>query len=167
TAPPSTGRPSGGPTGSRSAPAGYRMVDDPAGFSLAVPDGYRRELRAPRVFYMSPGDVIRLGVREKKPERGGPAAELRRAHAEGPDSNPGYRDGKVTETVYHGGPAALWEFTWDGSSKEEGARHTVDLCWEEGGRMYDLWVSAPVGRSQEAKRQFDMALDTFVAAKTR
>ena len=61
-------------------------------------------------------------------------------------------------------PAALWEFTWNGFTEAEGARHTYDLCWERGGRMYDVWVSAPVGKMTEAKEYFDVALDTFVAS---
>ena len=28
--------------------------------------------------------------------------------------------------------------------------------------MYDVWVSAPVGKAREARRYFDMAVDTFV-----
>lgn len=87
---------------------------------------------------------------------------MQRAHANGPSSNPGYRDGRVTETVHGQQAAALWEFTWDGFSTTEGPRHTYDLCWEEGGRMYDVWVSAPVGKVREAKEYFDVALDTFV-----
>lgn len=87
---------------------------------------------------------------------------MQRAHANGPSSNPGYRDGRVTETVHGQQAAAFWEFTWDGFSTTEGPRHTYDLCWEEGGRMYDVWVSAPVGKVREAKEYFDVALDTFV-----
>jgi hypothetical protein len=30
--------------------------------------------------------------------------------------------------------------------------------------MYDVWVSAPVGKVREAKEYFDVALDTFVPA---
>lgn len=88
---------------------------------------------------------------------------MERADANGASANPGYRDGRVTETVHAQQVAALWEFTWDGFSAAEGPRHTYDLCWEEGGRMYDVWVSAPVGKVREAKEYFDVVLDTFVA----
>jgi hypothetical protein len=30
--------------------------------------------------------------------------------------------------------------------------------------MYDVWVSAPVGKVREAKEYFDVAIDTFVRA---
>ncbi|WP_037681291.1 serine/threonine-protein kinase [Streptomyces griseus] len=144
------------------APSGYRVARDPAGFSFAVPDGFRRDSQGERVFYLSPGDTFRIGVKVTDPEPGGPLAVMRRAAAKGPDTNPGYRDGRVTETTQGGRPAALWEFTWNGFNATEGARHTYDLCWEEGGRMYDVWVSAPVGKVREAREYFDVAVDTFV-----
>ncbi|MEU6223981.1 serine/threonine-protein kinase [Streptomyces sp. NPDC047042] len=148
---------------SRTAPSGYRLARDPRGFSLAVPDDFTRTEQKERVFYLSPGETFRLGIKVVAPQPGGPLAVMKRADASGASSNPGYRDGRVTETVHAQHAAALWEFTWDGFSAAEGPRHTYDLCWEEGGRLYDVWVSAPVGKVREAKEYFDVALDTFVA----
>ncbi|MFD5521023.1 protein kinase [Streptomyces sp. NPDC127066] len=145
----------------RTAPSGYRVAEDPNGFSLAVPDGFTRDPQGERIFYMSSGDVFRIGIKVAGPATGGPLGVMRRADADGPSSNPGYRDGRVARTVHEGHTAALWEFTWDGFTTAEGPRHTYDLCWEEGGRMYDVWVSAPVGRVTEAKEYFDVAVDTF------
>ncbi|MFE0512480.1 serine/threonine-protein kinase [Streptomyces sp. NPDC058964] len=146
----------------RTAPSGYRVAQDPAGFSLAVPEGFTRRPQGERIFYMSPGETFRLGIKVSDPETGGPAAVMRRAAADGPDTNPGYHDGRVTRTTHGGHPAALWEFTWNGFSAAEGPRHTYDLCWEEDGQMYDVWVSAPVGKVREAREYFDVAVDTFV-----
>ncbi|WP_330288313.1 serine/threonine-protein kinase [Streptomyces sp. NBC_00576] len=148
---------------SQTAPSGYRLAHDPRGFSLAVPDGFTRTAQKERVFYLSPGETFRLGIKITDPQPGGPLAVMERADANGASANPGYRDGRVTETVHAQQVAALWEFTWDGFSAAEGPRHTYDLCWEEGGRMYDVWVSAPVGKVREAKEYFDVVLDTFVA----
>ncbi|QEU92372.1 serine/threonine protein kinase [Streptomyces kanamyceticus] len=144
------------------APDGYHIVKDPRGFTLAVPDRFRREVDGPRVFYVSPGGAYRIGIKESATEPGGPLAVQRRSAAKGPENNPGYREDEVTEATHNGRPAALWEFTWDGFTAAEGARHTYDLCWEEGGRMYDVWVSAPVADAAEARRYFDTAVDTFV-----
>ncbi|MGW7460278.1 protein kinase domain-containing protein [Streptomyces sp. NPDC054797] len=144
------------------APAGYRIVNDPAGFSLAVPTGFTRTLDGPRIFYMSPGETFRIGIKVSAPESGGPLAVHQRAHAEGPASNPGYRDAEVVAVTHDDRKAALWRFTWDGFSAAEGPRHTRDLCWEEGGRLYDVWVSAPVVRTEEARGYFDTAVRTFV-----
>lgn len=155
--------PSAPATGSRTVPSGYRFAQDPAGFSLAVPEGFTRDPQDERVFYLSPGQTFRLGVKVSESPAGGPGTVMRRAAAEGPSTNPGYHDGRVTDTTHAGHPAAFWEFTWKGFSATEGPRHTYDLCWEENGRLYDVWVSAPVGKVREAREYFDVALDTFTA----
>lgn len=149
-------------TGTPSAPSGYRVADDPAGFALAVPEDFTRVPQGERVFFMSPGQVFRLGVKVSDAASDGPLAVMERAAAKGSDTNPGYHDGQVTGTTHGGRPAALWQFTWDGFSAAEGPRHTYDLCWEQGGRQYDVWVSAPVGKVREAREYFDVAIDTFV-----
>ncbi|MFF4998938.1 serine/threonine-protein kinase [Streptomyces sp. NPDC000656] len=146
----------------RPAPAGYRSVSDAEGFSLAVPNGFRRSTDDQRVFYVSPDGAFRIGVKAKPAASEGPVTLMRLSHASGPTTNPGYRDGTVVPTTHNGLPAALWEFTWDGFTAAEGARHTFDVCWEENGRLYDVWVSAPVGRLAEARSHFDAALDSFV-----
>lgn len=143
------------------APSGYRQIRDAGGFSLAVPEGFTRVPQGERIYYMSPGRTFRIGIKVADPEEGGPLAVMRRSAADGPGNNPGYRDGRVVGTSHGGNPAALWEFTWNGFSAAEGPRHTYDLCWEQDGRMYDVWVSAPVGRAREAKEYFDVAVDTF------
>ncbi|MDO0926166.1 serine/threonine-protein kinase [Streptomyces sp. TG1A-8] len=164
-APSATGAPTGGPATavSRTAPSGYRTARDPAGFSLAVPEDFAREWQDERVLYLSPTRTFRLGIKVTEPRPGGPVAVLERAAADGPGNNPGYHDGRVTRTTHAAHPAAFWEFTWNGFSAAEGPRHTYDLCWEEGGRMYDVWVSAPVGTVREAREHFDVAVDTFSA----
>ncbi|WP_251049808.1 MULTISPECIES: serine/threonine-protein kinase [unclassified Streptomyces] len=146
------------------APAGYRLVTDREGFSLVVPKGFVRTTDGQRVFYSSPDEAFRIGIKVKSTASGGPLAVMRASDANGPDTNPGYRDSEVVATTHNGLPAALWEFTWDGFSRAEGARHTFDVCWDENGRMYDVWVSAPVGRVGEARSHFDTALDSFVPA---
>ncbi|MEV3992150.1 protein kinase [Streptomyces sp. NPDC049837] len=148
------------PTHAR-VPTGYRSVSDPRGFSLTVPKGYVRSTDGRRVYYMSPDKAFRIGIRTQSPEADGPLGIMRRAHANGPETYVGYRAAKVTPTTHNGLPAALWEFTWNGFSGSEGARRTFDLCWDEGGRTYDVWVSAPPARLDELKRHFDTVLDSF------
>ncbi|MFF1367613.1 hypothetical protein [Streptomyces virginiae] len=111
---------------------------------------------------MSPGETFRIGIKIAEPESGGPLAVHQRAHAKGPGTNPGYRDAEVEITSQNGRQGALWLFTWDGFSPAEGPRHTRDLCWEEGGRLYDVWVSSPVRQADEARGYFDTAVSTFV-----
>ncbi|MCG6499820.1 serine/threonine-protein kinase [Kitasatospora sp. A2-31] len=146
------------------APAGSSIRRDPAGFSLAVPDGWVRSTDASgRVFYLSPDHAFRIGVHPTTPSGQGVLAELRKQDAAGPRTNPGYRGGSVEPTVFHGtADAALWLWTWNGYPEDGfGARHVQDISWTEQGRSYDFWVSAPTGRLDEANRYFQTVSATF------
>ncbi|TXL85795.1 serine/threonine-protein kinase [Streptomyces sp. IB2014 016-6] len=147
-----------------SAAKGYRTVSDPAGFTMAAPSGYVRSNEPPRVFYNSPDNAFRIGVHPQPLDPDGPVAVMRAAHESGPSNYPGYRNGSVRETTHNGFPAAVWEFTWDGGAGDGGPRHTYDLSWDEGGKMYDLWVSAPAGRAAEGERHFIEAHRSFARA---
>ncbi|GHG65512.1 serine/threonine-protein kinase [Streptomyces griseocarneus] len=152
------------------APAGFHAVQDPAGFALAVPDGFTRSFEPPRVFYYAPGKEFRIGVLIQDVQEGGPIGVMRSSAALAPDRYPGYRDGKVERTVHQGHRAASWEFSWDGFDEgagkaPAGPRHTYDIAWDEGEKMYDVWVSSPADRTAEGRRYFDVALSTFVRTK--
>ncbi|PBC84473.1 MULTISPECIES: serine/threonine-protein kinase [unclassified Streptomyces] len=154
-----TSSPSPGATGT--VPAGYRLVHDPAGFVLAVPDGFTRSYENGRVYYSSQGRRFRIGIQLQKRVPEGPLGAMRAADAEGPAHYRGYRQGQVTETTHNGLRAGRWEFVWDGGAQDGGPRCTYDLSWDEGGRMIDVWISSPVGARTEATRHFDTALDAF------
>ncbi|MGD3106895.1 serine/threonine-protein kinase [Streptomyces sp. YGL11-2] len=142
-------------------PAGYRMIEDPDGFALAVPVGFTRSYENSRVYYYSEGKRFRIGVQLQKTVPEGPLGAMRTADAKGPADYPGYRDGQVTETTHNGFRAGLWEFAWDGSAHDAGARYTYDLSWNEDGRMMDVWISSPIASRIEARRHFDAAVATF------
>ncbi|MEV6792578.1 serine/threonine-protein kinase [Streptomyces sp. NPDC051320] len=157
-------RPVSSASGGSDAPAGYRTAGDPGGFSLAVPSDATRWTDGERIYYMTPDKVFRIGIRIHGTPGDGPVAAQQASDTAGPSTNPGYHDGRVTATTHDGHDAALWEFSWNGFSKAEGQRHTYDLCWEQDGHLYDVWVSAPVGSIDTAKRHFDTAVDSFTAA---
>ncbi|MEU9112582.1 protein kinase [Streptomyces sp. NPDC048483] len=154
-----TSKPSGG--NAPKVPTGYRLVRDPAGFALAVPDGFTRSYENDRVYYYSQGKRFRIGVQLQKQVPEGPIGAMRTAHANGPRNYAGYSQGQVTETTHNRLQAGLWEFAWNGKSQDAGPRYTYDLSWDEGGKMIDVWISSPLGSRTEAKRHFDTALDAF------
>ncbi|MGW6055076.1 protein kinase domain-containing protein [Streptomyces sp. NPDC055189] len=143
------------------APKGYRTVSDPTGFKMAAPTGFTRSSEPPRVFYNSADNAFRIGVHPQLLDPDGPLAVMRQAHRDGPSDYPGYRDGSVRQTTHNGHPAAVWEFTWNGGSGDGGPRRTFDLSWDEGGKMYDLWVSAPAGKAAAGERHFVEAHRSF------
>ncbi|MEV8586606.1 serine/threonine-protein kinase [Streptomyces sp. NPDC051180] len=142
-------------------PAGYTAVSDERGFTLAVPAGARRSTDGDRVFYTTGDGAVWVGIRIRAIPPGGAIGAMRYADESGPGTNRGYRDATVEEIRHKGLPAARWEFTWDGFTAAEGPRHTVDLCWEQAGTLYDVWASAPVDRADEARGYFDTALGSF------
>ncbi|QKV94386.1 serine/threonine protein kinase [Streptomyces sp. NA02950] len=163
---PSTGPSTGPSTSSSGIPAGYERVRDPLGFSIAVPQGYSRSYEPPRVYYYSPGKEFRIGVQIQEQDPKGPLGLSREADAKGPQEYPGYRSGQVIETTRHGQPAALWAFVWNGGADDGGSRQTFDLSWDADGKMYDLWLSAPVAQKGQGKRHFDTAVATFTPSGT-
>ncbi|MFD9210395.1 protein kinase [Streptomyces sioyaensis] len=154
-----TAPPSPAPAGP--LPAGYRLVRDPAGFVIAVPAGFRRASAHDRVSYSSRGGRFRIGVQLQKQLPQGPLGALRTADARGPADHPGYREGRVTGTTHNGLRAGLWQFAWDGGAHDGGPRYTYDLCWDQGAKTIDVWISAPLGSRGEARRHLDIALDAF------
>ncbi|MFE0175501.1 protein kinase [Streptomyces sp. NPDC059002] len=148
-------------SGGDPSPAGYRTVTDPAGFTLSLPDGFTRSPEPPRTYYYSPGKEFRVGIHPQAQDPEGPLAVMRQAHKDGPSDYPGYRGGSVQETTHGGNPAALWVFTWDGAPEDGGPRVTYDLSWNENGKMYDLWVSAPAAQRSTGKSHFDEAVESF------
>ncbi|MBY8880397.1 serine/threonine-protein kinase [Actinacidiphila acidipaludis] len=148
-------------------PSGFHLVRDARGFSVALPRPYERQLAAPRVYYWLAGHTFRFGERTQRPDPRGAYAVMNDqnvAAAEPGSVYPGYRDGVITPTTMHGQEAALWEFTYDGFGDGSGARRTLDLCWTENGRMYDIWLSAPVTKTEAARTMFDTVRDTFTPA---
>jgi serine/threonine protein kinase len=175
-APPATAPATTPPTGPATTPAtpslppGFRLVTDPRGFSVALPGGATRELAGPRVYYWLEHHTFRFGEREQQPDPRGASAVMaaQDAAAAKPGSPyPGYRDGVITRTAMHGQEAALWEFTYDGFGDGRGARRTLDLCWIENGRMYDIWLSAPVARTEAERSTFDTVRRSFTAGSQR
>ncbi|WP_426363710.1 serine/threonine-protein kinase [Streptomyces sp. E-08] len=140
-----------------------RQVTDESGFTLLVPYGAIRSTDGERVVYTSPDGAVRVGVRIRPVPPGGAIGVMRASAEDGPKTNPGYRDARAEETTHRGLPAARWEFTWDGFTRAEGARHTFDIAWEEDGTLYDVWVSAPVSRLEEARTRFGATVESFRA----
>jgi serine/threonine protein kinase len=158
---------SASPTSTAVVPAGYSLHREASGFSLAVPSGWQRSTdSAGRIFYLSPDQAFRIGVHLTAPSANGVLADLTAQAAAGPRTNPGYRNGSVQATVFHGTTdAALWQWTWNGYTGDGfGARLVQDLCWTENARSYDFWVSAPLGRVNEADHYFQIVSSTFRAS---
>jgi len=140
-------------------PAGSTLRADPAGFAIPVPADWSRSTdSAGRIYYISPNGAYRIGIHITGISDHGALGELQSESTQnlGPDPDyPGYQDYSVQATDYHGiTDAAVWQWTWNGYSDGFGQRRSKDLCWDQNGTSYDIWVSAPLSRSNVGAAYF-------------
>ncbi len=139
-------------------PTGTTLRADPAGFALPVPADWTRSTDNGRIYYISPDGAYRIGIHITPISDHGALGELQSESTQnlGPDPDyPGYHDYSVQPTAYRGfTDAAIWQWTWSGYNDGFGQRHSKDLCWDENGTSYDIWVSAPLTRSNVGAAYF-------------
>jgi hypothetical protein len=65
----------------------------------------------------------------------------------------------MQQTGFRGQPAAVWEFTFEGRVR---LFRAIDLGFgREGGREYDIYLSAPDAQWDTYRPVFDTVRDTF------
>ena len=104
-------------------PAGWTLYRDRTGFSLYVPDGWKRSQEG-RMVYFRDGRGRVLGIDQSDRPKSDPVADWR-SQAEyrvGRGDFPGYREVRIVPVRYWQ-KAADWEFTFNGSG---GARQHVN-----------------------------------------
>ncbi len=162
-----------GPSASHSGPShssppelppvadGYQRVRDELGFSVDVPEGWKRAGRpgGQQVDYLSPSG--RTGLKFSVVDFAGdsPIRHWRQLEPEVREKSPGYERLRMNATVYQGRDAAIWEYRWQGRARPYRA---IDLGFgSEGQAHYALYLSAPDAEWDAAKPYFDMAVKTF------
>jgi len=154
-----------GPSGSASArppvPEGYHRVRDRLGFSVDVPDGWRRQERpnGDEADYLAPSG--RTGLKFSVLDFAGesPLGHWRELEPEVREKSPGYERLRMNATKYLGRPAAIWEYTWQGRAR---AYHAVDLGFgAEGETHHAVYLSAPDAEWGRSRKIFDTAVASF------
>jgi tRNA A-37 threonylcarbamoyl transferase component Bud32 len=132
-------------------PAGYHLVTEKElGVSFPVPDGWKRgKATAEQVTYVDETRLVDLTIGMVEPAGANPESHFTNIEANTkinyPDS---YRKLRMQRTTFQEKPAAVWEFTFKGRVR---AFRAIDLGFgQEGGREYDIYLSAP-----------DLEWDTF------
>ncbi|MGY0060830.1 serine/arginine repetitive matrix protein 2 [Streptomyces sp. LZ34] len=150
--------PSATPFGS--PPAGFRTEDDPAGFTLAVPDGWRRTAEGPSVFYTSSDQatmvqIFELHGPERTPYESAQEAERIAARQSGYEQIALGRTGQGAMD-----PAEL-EYTYD-SEKYGGSRRVLDHRFTASdGTMYAVLVIGPADDRAGQQEIQQTAVDSF------
>ncbi|MCF2530082.1 serine/threonine protein kinase [Yinghuangia soli] len=155
TTPPVSTPPAGPPTG-------YELRTHSAGFTVAVPKGWKETRdKSGNPAYESPDGSSRLVVRVLRGDTADPYAEQLRSANEtrASASYPGYRQLALNQGTRDGGPSATWEYTY---TAPEGSRHLKDIRWRVGTTSYNLWIAAPDGPAwPQYAEQLDIALAHF------
>lgn len=148
-------------------PDGYRLVEDPAGFTLAVPEDWTREKREHGVFYTPGTDRALVQVFEVT-EPGMTPLESLEITSDSLDSQPGFEQIALEEagplegaSDAVGSDAAELVYAYD--SEELGIRKQVVDCvfTADDGRMYAVLVAGPADQWPVQEEQLAVALDHF------
>ncbi|WP_258053409.1 serine/threonine-protein kinase [Streptomyces sp. Ru72] len=144
-------------------PEGYHQVsDERLGVSLPVPDGWRAGPRTgDEVTYTDPTGLAGITIGTVDPAGANPEAHFLDIETNTKGNYPTYRRLRMQQTTFRGEPAAVWEFTFKGRVR---AFRAVDLGYgREGGREYDIYLSAPEAKWDAYRPVFDHARDGFAA----
>ncbi|MFH8838939.1 serine/threonine-protein kinase [Streptomyces sp. NPDC017868] len=146
-------------------PAGWHRVQDPKGFSLLVPDGWKRQTEGDQVDYTPDNGRHRIRISiDKSPDFENPymhAIDLERQLGKRMD----YNRVKLDQTTYRDQVrSCLWEFTWTEKKTFPGPRHAIDqMYYEDDGTEYALYMSSPESSWETTREQFDIVLQHWRA----
>ncbi|GGT85808.1 serine/threonine protein kinase [Streptomyces coeruleorubidus] len=150
-----------------SVPAGWTRRDDPAGFSLYLPKGWKRKTFGPQgelkqIDYTPDGGrhFVRIAV-DTSPDFADPYAhqlDLEQQLQRLVD----YKRVKLERNVYRDRDGALWEYTWTAQAKDTkfpGPRRAIEETYvARDGTEYALYMSAPAQDWAKARKQFTSLL---------
>ncbi|MFD6226714.1 protein kinase [Streptomyces sp. NPDC060232] len=142
-------------------PAGYTKVVDPiAGFTLFVPEGWKRQANGDQIDY-TPNDgkhFIRIAA-DPSPDYKDPYGhllDLEQQVARRTD----YKKHQLNQNTFRGSTrAALWDFSWTEKVNHPGprrAREQMYIAPDE--TEYAIYMSSPVADWDKTRQQFDIVL---------
>ncbi|MGW1008790.1 serine/threonine-protein kinase [Streptomyces termitum] len=142
------------------APEGWHRVDDPEGFSLAVPDGWKRQKDGDQIDYTPDNGRHRIRISvDRSPDFENPymhALDLEKTL----QSRMDYERVLLGQNTYRDQvKSARWEFTWTEKQSFPGPRHAIDqLYYGDDGTEYAIYMSSPEESWEETRQQFDVVL---------
>ncbi|MFI7012775.1 serine/threonine-protein kinase [Streptomyces sp. NPDC050164] len=150
-----------------SVPAGWTRRDDPAGFSLYLPKGWKRKTFGPQgelkqIDYTPDGGrhFVRIAV-DTSPDFADPYAHQLDLEQQLQDLVD-YKRLKLERNVYRDRGGALWEYTWTAQAKDTkfpGPRRAIEETYvARDGTEYALYMSAPAQDWAKARKQFTSLL---------
>ncbi|NEC91829.1 serine/threonine-protein kinase [Streptomyces sp. SID12501] len=141
---------------------GWVRVDDPAGFSLPLPEGWTRKEENGQIDYSPDGGehFLRIAI-DESPDFDDPylhqldlERQLKRLSE--------YRTVSLEPNVYRDRKGAIWDFTWTALAKDSefpGPRRAIEQAYLGlDGAEYVIYMSAPAADWATAREQFATVL---------
>jgi tRNA A-37 threonylcarbamoyl transferase component Bud32 len=150
-----------------SVPASWIRHDDPAGFSLSLPKGWKRKPFGPQgelkqIDYTPDGGrhFVRIAV-DTSPDFADPYAHQLDLEQQ-IQALVDYKRVTLERNVYRDRGGALWEYTWTARAKDTpfpGPRRAIEETYvARDGTEYALYMSAPAQDWAKARKQFTSLL---------
>jgi hypothetical protein len=144
-----------------SVPDGWDRVEDPSGFSLLVPEGWKRRTEGGQIDYTPDNGrhLIRISV-DTSPDFENPCLHMLDIEKGLKKRLPRYERKELrTNTFRDQLESCLWEFTWVEKNAHAGERHAIDqVYYADDGTEYALFMSAPAADWPVTREQFDIVL---------
>ncbi|MFS8200743.1 serine/threonine-protein kinase [Streptomyces sp. CWNU-52B] len=165
-----TGQDDGKQTGEQSGeprtgevPDGWERVDDPEGYSLVLPKGWKRQVDGTQIDYTPDAGehFVRIAVDES------PDFDTSFRHMEDLEEQISvrlvdYQRVSLEDNTFRDRPGALWDFTWTALAKDTefpGPRRAIEQSYlSRDGVEYVIYMSAPAADWETAREQFDTVL---------
>ncbi|MGW7415561.1 serine/threonine-protein kinase [Streptomyces sp. NPDC054863] len=140
------------------APAGWHMVKGD-GFSLPVPDGWKRVDPKPGQYDFTPDGgrhLIRINV-DPSPDYSNPYDHLVRLEKNISKTLPQFRRVRLEQDTYRDQKSGVLEFTFREGGKAAGPRFALDMLYiDETGPEYAMYVTGPAAERGVTKERFDV-----------
>jgi tRNA A-37 threonylcarbamoyl transferase component Bud32 len=164
------------PTATRhqaSAPDGWVQVEDPLGFTLSLPKGWKRQVfdksedgALTQVDYTPDGGehFLRIAV-DTDPDYNDPYRHQSDLDYQLSKRLVHYKRLDLRRTIYRDRQASLWEYTWTALAKDiafPGPRRAIDEAYlAPDGTEYALYMSSPADDWPTARQQFKQVLRSW------
>ncbi len=147
------------PTPATTAPPGYTLTTDPAGFSFAAPDGWTRSEISKAIEYSPDGGthLLLFGVNPGVTQS---SVDLLTQLEQSVVQLPNYHRISLQANTYQGVDSAEWEYTY--TDPQGAPRHVIGQAFtSSSGTGYIIYVAAPEADWSSAQQVYQTVLSTF------
>ncbi|MFF1339990.1 serine/threonine-protein kinase [Streptomyces sp. NPDC058290] len=148
-------------------PAGFSEVTDPTGFTLFVPEGWKRQMNGDQIDYTPDNGkhFIRIAA-DPTPDYENPYAHLLDLEKQ-VQKRTDYKKQKLNQNTFRDSTrAALWDFAWTEKVSFPGPRRAIEQMYiAPDGTEYAIYMSSPIADWDTIRQQFDVVLSGWEPPK--